>query len=60
MYGEAVDAPEKWNVAFDRQIIQWCREQVDAHAANPYDEVTFYINWLWLSQVVSAMEKGLE
>jgi hypothetical protein len=58
--GGAAQLPAKWNVPFDKQIIKWVRDAVDDHADDPYGRVPTYINWLWLSQMVAAAEKGLE
>jgi hypothetical protein len=55
-----VEQPAKWNVPFDKQLIKWVRDLVDSHSDEPYAIVPTYINWLWLSQLVAAAEKGLE
>ena len=52
--------PENFDKPFDRQLIAWCREQVDAHRDRPYEKVNYHLNWLWFSQAVAAMERGLE
>lgn len=50
----------KWDQPFDKQQIKIFREMVDAHADTPYDKAFDGPNWLWFSQAVAAMEKGLE
>lgn len=50
---------ENWNEPLDRQMIETLRAWSDKHQDDPYGLSSVRVNWLYLSRMVAAMEKGL-